>query len=816
MTTFQSPPLRMPRPLDQDISEACRRIAPTWPLDQFIAVNPHWGFVDGPIERVAAEVAILQRVSMHMPRGYYLQKFRAGAFERSDLEAAIAASGAEIGVDDLVSAMESEPRPVAPLRLITDLVDRDRRPSEPQRFADLVVHQISQHAAAFFDRAQATWQMDQDAGLYRSWRQRIAVDRSLPTRRPMSEFRREVDSLPESPRDCVEAVLVALGVEPSDRCAYLIALLGDVRGWAATCAYERWQAELAGGTDDRIVELLAIRIAWELLLVRDHAIDHKLAAWRRDLAGARQQVEETSASQQVDWLLQHALELAFQRELRGSIAESGRLVEESIRPTAQVAFCIDVRSERIRRALERASEGAVHTRGFAGFFGLPISHTPVGTTAMRPQLPGLLWPQIGTSQRGADATRTAEIAERRGGRLDFGRRLGRFRSAASSTFTFVESLGLVYGYELLRKSLGRNVPDHVEGAGLDAVDRSALEPVFDESVDLATKTDIAATVLGAMGLTDGFARLVVLAGHGSSSCNNPHAAGLDCGACGGQTGEVNARLLAGLLNDPAVRQGLADRQLTIPDDTCFLAGLHDTTTDEVALFGAEGLPVGHHRDLEQLRAQLSAAGAATRAERAPSLGLESLQSKPAELARAIQLRTRDWAQVRPEWGLADNAAFVVAPRARTKHIDMGGRVFLHDYDHRSDEGFQTLTLIMTAPMVVAHWINMQYHASTVDNRRLGSGNKVLHNVVGGRIGVFEGNGGDLRIGLSMQSLHDGEDWRHTPLRLSVFLEAPEQAIEGVIAEHQVVRELVENGWLHLFRIGEDGVSTQRRPGAVWV
>jgi hypothetical protein len=75
-------------------------------------------------------------------------------------------------------------------------------------------------------------------------------------------------------------------------------------------------------------------------------------------------------------------------------------------------------------------------------------------------------------------------------------------------------------------------------------------------------------------------------------------------------------------------------------------------------------------------------------------------------------------------------------------------------------------------MVVTNWINMQYHASTVDNRRYGSGNKVLHNVVGGRIGVFEGNGGDLRIGLSMQSLHDGHTLRHPPLRLSVFIEAP--------------------------------------------
>ncbi len=114
-------------------------------------------------------------------------------------------------------------------------------------------------------------------------------------------------------------------------------------------------------------------------------------------------------------------------------------------------------------------------------------------------------------------------------------------------------------------------------------------------------------------------------------------------------------------------------------------------------------------------------------------------------------------------------------------MNLAGRSFLHDYDYRLNPTLGVLTLIMTAPMVVTNWINLQYHASTVDNRRYGSGNKVLHNVVGGHLGVFEGNGGDLRIGLPMQSLHDGHTLRHTPLRLSVFIEAPQAAIDSVMA-----------------------------------
>ena len=135
---------------------------------------------------------------------------------------------------------------------------------------------------------------------------------------------------------------------------------------------------------------------------------------------------------------------------------------------------------------------------------------------------------------------------------------------------------------------------------------------------------------------------------------------------------------------------------------------------------------------------------------------------------------------------------------------LGGRSFLHDYDASQDGDGTVLELLMTAPMLVTHWINWQYHASTCDPERLGSGNKVLHNVVGGTLGVFEGNGGDLRIGLSEQSLHDGRRWVHEPLRLTVVIDAPKAAIERVIGQHAVVRELLDNDWLHLWRFADDG------------
>ena len=99
----------------------------------------------------------------------------------------------------------------------------------------------------------------------------------------------------------------------------------------------------------------------------------------------------------------------------------------------------------------------------------------------------------------------------------------------------------------------------------------------------------------------------------------------------------------------------------------------------------------------------------------------------------------------------------------------------------------------------------------MDNQRFGSGNKTLHNVVG-RIGVLEGNAGDLRTGLPWQSVHDGVRLQHEPLRLNVIIEAPTDAMNEVLSAHASVRELFDNGWLHLLAMDENGSISGRYVG----
>ncbi|WP_252371837.1 putative inorganic carbon transporter subunit DabA, partial [Pseudoalteromonas sp. S558] len=98
-------------------------------------------------------------------------------------------------------------------------------------------------------------------------------------------------------------------------------------------------------------------------------------------------------------------------------------------------------------------------------------------------------------------------------------------------------------------------------------------------------------------------------------------------------------------------------------------------------------------------------------ERLVNIAPKLIDNSADEINHAYHQRARDWSQVRPEWGLANNAAFIVAPRAWTRSINLQGRCFLHDYDWESDGDFSILELIMTAPMIFTHWINSQYNAS---------------------------------------------------------------------------------------------------------
>ncbi len=785
MTHAETSSWRDAMELDAAADRAARAIPPVWPLASSVAVNPFLGQTGESLATVGARLERVAGAPVTMPRSWYEERIASGVITDADLSEAFANAPVALCPPNLAAlksaARVSKPKASA-LPTIADLAAEASGIDWP----GLLSERFGAWAAGYFDEGQALWAAPRGRGAYAAWRA-VATHDLTPEIVGLPGFATHVSEAPETAPDAVASVVQRIAIPAAALETYFHQMLLTLGGWAQYARYRLWQAELGGADDATMTDFLAIRLIWEAALF-DRYEDQISVRWKAVIAVHALPVTP-NADHILDSILQEASERAAQRILAETLAAPGRVATDN-RPTLQAAFCIDVRSEVFRRALESINPD-IQTLGFAGFFGLTASHRRFASDVQELRLPVLLNPGVTTRSGGpsdAEADQSARLKARAK------RAWGRFKLAAVSSFAFVEATGPVYASKLLSDALGLHAPPPPNDPA----------PRLDPALDLATRTKAAETVLRAMSLTTNFAKLVLLVGHGATVVNNPHASGLHCGACGGYSGEVNARLLAALLNDPEVRAGLVPQGIAIPADTLFLGALHDTTTDANTLYADDHPSAPNQSDIRQAKVWLEAASVISRGERA-------LRLPRAAGEGSLTSRSRDWAEVRPEWALAGCKAFIAAPRRRTAGKTLEGRAFLHDYDWKIDRDFGVLELILTAPVVVASWISLQYYGSTVAPTVFGGGNKLLHNVTGG-IGVVEGNGGVMRAGLPWQSVHDGERYVHEPLRLSVCIEAPREAITEILKRHEGVRALFDNRWLHLFALDEVGRMAWRYAG----
>ncbi|MDC7694402.1 DUF2309 domain-containing protein [Asticcacaulis sp. DXS10W] len=717
--------------LDTRLKAIVRRVSPQWPLRSFVAVNPFMARSGVDFAQAALDVA------------------------RSH--------GAHLLPD---------PALPSPVETLSDAFGKALN----KPLSDFVTGRISQWAAGFYDQGQAVWGNPwQGETPFAAWRAEALHDRA-PEIFGLKGFRAQVAALPTDAVAAAEALLTSLNLPAEAQTAYLERLICTVGGWAAWMRHRDWEAQLDGRTDEGLRDLLVIRLAWDVLSARALSDEGTLLNWRRALCAPRQAVLPDVSPLE-------ARETHWREGLFNSLR---RPAAPAPAPVAQAVFCIDVRSELYRHALEQAGP-SIETLGFAGFFGLPIA-VELTDGRRQPACPPLLRP---------GALVCEAVPGKASSKSALSRAVEGLKRTGASAFGYVESFGLASAQSLAATLFAKG----------SQARRAATEITL--SLPFAQQADMAAGLLKGAGLTQPTAKLVVLVGHEGESLNNPHAAGLHCGACGGRSGAVNARAAALMVNHPEVRRLLrAEKGIDLSPEVWFAAAIHNTTTDELSLLDEALIPAHLHAEAEAFKAATVRAGERMRRLRAPTLN-------EAPTLKAFRRRASDPSQVRPEWALAGCAGFIAAPRHLTRGKDLGGRVFLHSYDWRNDDGFAVLEQILTAPVIVASWINLQYFASTVAPEVFGAGNKVLHNVVGGNLGVLEGNGGDLRLGLPLQSVFDGQTFRHEALRLSVVIAAPTEAIDGVLSRHASLRDLVENRWIHLFAADETGETVMRRTAQGW-
>lgn len=557
-------------------------------------------------------------------------------------------------------------------------------------------------------------------------------------------------------------------------------------------------------------------------------------------------------------------------------------IEGERRPFAQAFFCIDVRSERLRRHLEAL--GDYKTFGIAGFFGVPIGFLEYGNGSEQPLCPAVMSPKSLVIEIPAELDLEEEPL--------YGALSHVFHDMKESVlapFVAVEAAGLLFSMGLISKTvwpvlyhdlyrrlhgkrpLTRLLIDKLSTEQADSIVRAVQRgmivralhkelglgrhsvtdddirelrelalcntqdsPSLTSRLGLTPETGAAFieklrtvyrvdrheaalqmerlarlgftleeqaqyvyTALRSTGLTRNISRFVLMIGHESMTRNNPYESALDCGAAGGAHGLPNARVICAMANKPAVRLRLRELGISIPDDTWFVPGAHNTTTDEITLHDLDLLPTRHLLYLERLQNGLAAATKRTAAERMSTLDVSKKGTRdPASAAARALRQANDWSQVRPEWGLSRNLYGIIGGRHLTEGVDLEGRAFLMSYDYRLDPEGRFLENILSAPVVVGEWINLEHYFSTVDPHHFGSGSKAYHNVAG-RFGVMTGNQSDLRTGLPLQTLYmDGTPY-HEPLRLISLIEAPAPLVLDVVGRVPKVKSLVTGGWLRV-------------------
>lgn len=633
---------------------------------------------------------------------------------------------------------------------------------------------------AFFDNGQSTIHMPlRGRGLLRSVLSLIRYDQQLH-----KNDKRKVQWLEELQQQpiavIIESTLSNIGIQAPEQEQFLTLMLTTLPGWAAHIQYRANWADAQDVKHPHPVtqaEYLALRLVLTWLIWPQ---GKELLRWHR-------QAMETANTTDIYSTISKD-EASYQQSLIRQL-DVAHAPQKKTRADAQLVFCIDVRSEPFRRALE--AQGNYETYGFAGFFGVPVSIENAVTGESYASCPVLLKPAYNVQEKPNGSHQSCREGH---DRLHGIKKLYQsLKYTFTTPFSLVETMGLASGVWMGVRSLTPN-----GAASLQKSLKQTIAPDYSVSPDISSipleqQVAFSMGALKMMGLTENFAQLVVFCGHGSTTENNAYATALDCGACGGRHGAPNARILATILNNKEVRSKLKQQQIEIPDDTIFLAAEHNTTTDEVELYSgniAESLAT----KLQALKNDLEHARRENSLWRSAELGVDTSER---QAHKATATRAKDWAQVRPEWGLARNAAFIVGPRWLTKDVNLEGRSFLHSYEWEKDSEGSSLTTILTAPMVVAQWINAQYFFSTLDNVAFGGGSKITKNITG-KIGIMQGNASDLMHGLPLQSVFKSDDEPyHKPMRLTVVVYAPKENIERIVAQQGVLQKLFGNGWVHL-------------------
>jgi uncharacterized protein len=837
---------------------ASRVIAPLSPISTFAARSPWMGLEEQTFDQVASWLKNTRDVDIYPSTSMILSAKRRDEIDEAFLEMGLQRwldshsfnipreeaerfCRASLKLDTLSSILLTSPELKKSVEALSSLninslekytVQPLSLHLEHEADGDLAYildHHVIKWCKLYLDDSQAGWKMpNRDEGFYRSWRRLIEHDPAFSKNQ-----RKSLKDWPKDANTALEAALSALKIPQLERQNYLEGHLLSLPGWAGMMF---WRSLQSKHEHSLLTEYLAVRISMEWVLIKPYLPLPKknfekkvpilplLASWIQWGDLTIEKWSRMSATQQNDYLkfAYHfndrirkklwfeAWEQTYTDKLCKKIISKQRVNNETKSVLAQLAFCIDTRSEPFRRHLEK--EGPFETIGIAGFFGLPIATCELGSKHSHSSLPVMQNPKNKIIEF-SNKNELQQYQQRKQAVNSLSYTFKTMKQNVLASLLLPEISGPWLSLQMVARSFmprgaGRFIcqfrktwlrkPDTQFQLNYDRDIESEIPIGFSEE----EKVEYVRQALKMMGLTKNFAPLVVICGHGSQSINNPYSASLDCGACGGAAGGFNARVLATLCNLPKVRKILSTEGIEIPGETVFVAAEHKTTVDELHWLYVPKLSRSAQEAFDRIEAVLPKVSYDANAERLSQLPniKSNLKDPKAEAHRFAE----DWSEIRPEWGLARNAAFIIGQRQLTKDCNLEGRVFLHNYDWRQDQNGDLLANIIAGPGTVAQWINLQYYASTVAPHYYGSGNKATQTVTAG-LGVMQGTASDLLSGLPWQSVMQSDDEvYHSPLRLLIVIQAPREYVERLLNNSFEFRQKVQNGWVRLASIDSEG------------
>lgn len=456
----------------------------------------------------------------------------------------------------------------------------------------------------------------------------------------------------------------------------------------------------------------------------------------------------------------------------------------------QIVTCIDDREESFRRYLE--IDEKCETFGFAGHFGLNIEFKGAYDKHYRALCP------LGPNKKNWVNETLLDPNKCIATFIYLIGKLTHFSSIATKTLLrgyihtfFSFALNTIPTFlEIINPSLTKNLKTVL--LNLKERQKTILNYKVEEGIEkgftLSNRVEAASNFLRAINLTTHFAQYVFIFGHGSISLNNPHEAAHDCGACGGGRGKANARLMAMILNESAVRKALKEQNIIIPPSVLFIGAYHNTAHDNLYFYDVESV---NDPQLIDVCHKLEVAASWDAKERCRRFNDEPFGKTKEYYRKSVSTRAFDFRQPRPEYGHATNAICIIGPREKTRNLFLDRRAFLVSYSSKEDKNLSILKTVLTTAVPVCAGINLEYYFSFIDNEFYGCGTKLPHNITS-LVGVMNGSLSDLKPGLPWQMVEI-----HQPIRLLVLIHCALDNMKMLLEIDSVCSKLVKNEWINL-------------------